>query len=82
MKLKFSVFSALAITILVAFSSCTKTYTCHCVINYTNAPGLPSSTYSEYNITDTKGNAQSTCREASGVYHKNNTYSVDSCYLY
>ena len=82
MKFKFSIFAALVFTVLAASSSCTKTYICHCVINYTNAPGLPASTYTEYNITDTKGNAQSSCREASGVYHNNNTYSVDSCYLY
>ena len=62
--------------------SCTKSYTCHCVISYTNAPGLPDSLTKEYNITDTKGNAETACRNESGIYHINNIYSIEDCYLY
>jgi len=67
---------------IVLLFSCTKTYTCHCLLTHTSAPGLPDTTYNEFNITDTKGNAQNLCRQKSGVFYNNWIYTIDSCYLY
>ena len=67
---------------IMSMSSCVKTYICHCDLAYTNSPGLPDSTSTEFNITDTKANAQTNCRKQSGVYYNNYIYSVETCYLY
>lgn len=82
MKNCLSVFTLTVFLGLFLFSSCIKKYTCHCAISYSNAPGLPDSTYTEYDITDTKDNARSKCQAQSGNYTNNYIKTVENCYLY
>jgi len=71
-----------AVAVITSVSSCTRTYICHCNLNYSGAPGLPTNTFKEFDITDTKSNAQSKCKAESGNYVNNYITTVDSCYLY
>ncbi len=81
-KSRFGLAAALVVAVVMSSSSCVKTYICHCDIAYSAKPGLPDSTSSEFNITDTKGNAETQCRAQTKVYYKNATYTVENCYLY
>ncbi len=67
---------------IIAMSSCTKNYTCHCDIKYSGTPGLPDSTSKEYSITDTKSQAKTKCQNESGTYDNNGIHTVENCYLY
>ena len=83
MKLRPSLaLSILSLLCIIGAASCTKTYICHCDIKYTGVPGLPDSTSKEFNITDTKSNASSTCSKQSQTYVNNYITSVENCYLY
>jgi len=77
-----SIVLALGIAVVFVAGSCTRSYICHCNIAYSGTPGLPDTTFKEYNITDTKSNAQSQCKAESGTYDNNYIHTVDSCYLY
>ena len=67
---------------IMTTSSCVKKYICHCSLAYSGAPGLPDTTYQEYDITDTKDNANSQCKTQSKVYYNNYIYTVETYYLY
>ena len=82
MKLSRFLFLALAIAGIITSTSCTKKYICHCNINYSGAPGLPDSTFKEYDITDTKDKAKRKGEGESGTHTNNFIPSVKTCYLY
>ncbi|MFT4060752.1 MAG: hypothetical protein QM642_00175 [Edaphocola sp.] len=70
------------LTTIIAASSCTREFTCQCVISYSGAPGLPDTTIREYSITDTKKNARSACQANSGTYVKDGITTVEDCDLF
>ena len=72
----------LAVAGVISVSSCHRKYICHCNIVYSGVPGLPDSTSKEFDITDTKSDADSKCKAESGTYVNNNITSVETCYLY
>jgi hypothetical protein len=82
MKLHIRVSLVVAFSALVLSSSCIRSYTCHCNLAYSNAPGLPDSSFKEFSISDTKTGAQDTCAKQSGTYYNNNITTVENCYLY
>ncbi len=63
-------------------SSCTKKYTCQCSIKYSGAPGLPDSTTNEYEIIDSKKNAEKLCKDESFEKEENGIKVVETCKLY
>lgn len=73
------VFSVLA---LVLGASCTRKYTCQCTMTYTGKPGLPQGETREYSITDTKKNAQNSCRANSRTYDDGGIHTVENCDLF
>lgn len=81
MKLRSSLLLVFAVAALWLMNSCTKKYVCHCNIQYTGAPGLPDSSYVEYDITDTKDGATSKCKGESGTFDNNGIHTVESCIL-
>lgn len=82
MKLRPTILLAIAFISMMSYTSCVKKYICHCDIKYSGYPGLPDSTTQEFDVTDTKDNAKSTCEKESGNHVNNNVTSVESCYLY
>ncbi len=82
MKFRSTILLVLAVAGSVYMTSCTKSYSCHCNIVYSGSPGLPDSTSQEYDITDSKSNAQSKCKAESGTYDNNGVHTVETCYLY
>ncbi len=75
-------FPALVFAGLLSVSSCVKSYTCHCDIKYSGYPGLPDSTFKEYDIKDTKSSAKSKCEAESATFDNNGIHTVETCYLY
>jgi hypothetical protein len=73
---------ALVFAGLCSISSCVKSYTCHCDFKYTGAPGLPDSSYNEYDIKDTKSSAKSKCENQSGTFDNNGIHTVETCELH
>ena len=82
MKVWGSILAVITFCVVFLMSSCTKTYICHCDVTYNSSPGVPDTTYKEFNITDTKGNAQSICNKQTNTYNQNNIYTIENCYLY
>lgn len=82
MKLRFSQVVAIAFVVMVGFSSCTREYTCQCVIKYTGQPGLPDSVIREYPVKDTKKKAQSVCEGNSGTYQTGDITTTETCKLW
>ena len=84
MKFRTTLLLSVAVTGLVAMSSCTKSYTCHCLIKYSGYPGLPDSVVKEYTIIDSKSGATSKCTAESGTYSNTDKtiHTVENCYLY
>jgi len=77
--------SALACVVLLG--SCTREYTCVCVIEYSGQPALPKNDTLEYSVTDKKDAAKSLCEKNSGTYDTDdygNTkiHAVETCHLY
>ncbi|MCW3122519.1 MAG: hypothetical protein JWQ38_2011 [Flavipsychrobacter sp.] len=66
----------------IAMSSCVKKYTCHCVITYSGAPGLPDSTVEEYDVQAKKTDAETRCKGESGTFDNGSVHTVETCYLY
>lgn len=73
---------ALVLAGLLSVSSCVKSYTCHCDIKYSGYPGLPDSTFKEYDVKDTKSEAKKKCEAESFTGDKNGIHTVETCYLY
>lgn len=67
---------------LVMLNSCTKKYICHCSIQYSGTPGLPDSTFQEYDIIDNKAGATAKCKAESKTADNNGIHTVENCYLY
>ena len=84
MKKIFTFCSALTLAGLFLFgnSSCTREYTCQCIMSYSGVPGLPDSTTREYTIQDTKKKAQDLCRGNSKVYQEGNITTREECDLW
>lgn len=82
MRLGSSVVLVLTIAGVLAMSSCTKKYTCQCVIKYSGAPGLPDSVVTEFEIIDKKKAATATCKEESYEHNENGIKIVETCKLY
>lgn len=66
----------------IAFSSCTREYTCQCTITYTGQPGLPEPDMREYKVKDTKKNAVSKCEGNSETSEINGITTVEDCKLW
>lgn len=77
-----SVLLLLAISGIVLLNSCTKKYTCQCSIKYSGTPGLPDSTANEYEIINSKTNAEKICKDASFEKEQNGIKVVETCKLY
>ena len=82
MKFRSSILLIMALTGIVLMSSCVQKYSCHCVIKYTGAPGLPDSTMQEYEITDSKSGATSKCKSESYTHDANGIHTVETCVIY
>jgi hypothetical protein len=82
MKFRNLLLLATASLFILGSTSCYKKYTCRCKQRFSGYAGLPDSTYKEYEITDTKENAKSSCQGESNNYNNNYIKTVDSCYLY
>ena len=82
MKLRLGSMVALCFITMFGMSACVKDYICQCQISYTGQPGLPDTTIKEYNITDTKKKAKSTCESNSSASDRNGIHTVVNCYLY
>ena len=82
MKFRPSLIVVMALAGCIATTSCNKKYTCHCDMTYTGMPGLPDSTFKEYDIVDSKSGAKSKCQAESGSYDNNGIHTDESCYLY
>lgn len=67
---------------IVGASSCTKEYTCQCLIKYSGVAGMPDSTVNEYQIRDTKKNAKSICESNSATFEKDNVKTEEICKLF
>lgn len=63
-------------------SSCTREYTCQCVMSYSGAPGLPDSTTRAYTIQDSRKKAEDLCRGNSKVYQQGNITTHEDCDLW
>jgi hypothetical protein len=72
----------LAISGTLLLNSCTKKYTCQCSIKYSGMPGLPDSTVNEYEIINSKANAEKICKDASFEKEQNGIKVVETCKLY
>jgi hypothetical protein len=81
MRSRLFLFLSLAVMAIISLASCTKNYTCHCTMKYSNYPGLPDSSFQEFTITDNKGGAKSKCEAKSGKYTNNNISTLENCYL-
>ncbi len=78
-----SFFTALAaLFILFSATSCTREYTCQCTITSTGQPGLPAPTTRDYPITDTKKNAESSCKAKSNTFNSGGITTVEDCDLF
>ena len=76
MKFRTFILLAVAITGFITMSSCTKNYTCQCSIIYSGYPGLPDSSTTSFQITNTKASAKSTCSAQSGTYSNTDNNGV------
>lgn len=78
-----SLFIALsAFVLLLSVSSCTREYTCQCKMTYSGAPGLPQGQVREYPITDSKKNAESSCKNSSKTYDAGGIHTIEECDLF
>lgn len=82
MKFRTQLLLIVALLALAGMNSCTKKYTCHCNIHYTGVPGMPDSTFNEYDIRDTKGKAEDLCKKNSATFDNAGVHTVEECYLY
>ncbi len=82
MKQRFSLIAVLAVFMVVGMSSCVRDYICHCEVKYEGYPGLPDSSYNEYNIRDKKEEAKTLCEANSATYELNGIKTTENCYLY
>lgn len=82
MKRRLSLIAVLAVFMVVALSSCTRDYICQCKVKYEGYPGLPDSSYIEYNIRDKKETAKSLCEGTSATYELNGIKTTETCFLY
>lgn len=82
MKLRSGLLTGLVLLLIVGASSCTKDFICQCEIAYSGAPGLPDTLINEYELTDTKKNAQQACEEGSSESEEDGIKTVETCKLY
>ncbi|MES2702510.1 MAG: hypothetical protein V4649_07720 [Bacteroidota bacterium] len=82
MKFRTILLLAVLFAAFLATSSCVKKYTCHCDITYSGAPGLPDSTFQEFDITDAKAAAKSKCEDETYEHEENGIKTKEECYLY
>lgn len=73
---------ALVVAGSVSMVSCTKKYTCRCVIKYSGYPGMPDSVVNEYDITNSKTEAKSKCEKMSVSVDRNGVHTQETCILY
>ena len=71
-----------AVAVTVAFSACTREYTCQCKISYSGQPGLPADSTLSYPVRDTKSKAKSICEGNSTTADQNGIHTVEACSLY
>lgn len=73
----------LFVFVIGIMSSCTREYTCQCVVKYTgNPPGIPDSAMHEFAIRDTKKEAKSKCEANSTTVSQDNVTMTEKCQLY
>ncbi len=82
MKLRSTVLLFVAVLSVLSVSSCVKKYTCRCLVKYSGAPGLPDSTYNEYEVYNNKKGAESVCKEASFTKEQDGITLTETCKLY
>lgn len=82
MKLRPGLFIALVSVFLLTFTSCVKDYICECEISYSGKPNLPDTVINRYEITDSKKNAETLCRDNSGEYENDGIKTIEDCELY
>lgn len=68
--------------LIISAGSCTREYTCQCVMTYSGSPGLPDSTVRDYTIRDTKNNARDLCQGNSKVYQEGTIVTHEDCDLW
>lgn len=73
---------ALSAVVLLTATSCTREYVCQCKMIYSGAPGLPNGEVREYPITDSKKNAESSCKASSKEYDKDGIHTIEECDLF
>lgn len=72
----------LVVTALLFSTSCTREYVCQCEIVYSGKPGLPDPRVNEYDIRDTRENAQRICEQNSYVNEVEGIKTEETCLLY
>jgi len=75
-------FSAALFLSLFGAQSCTREFTCQCVIKYSGQPGLPDSVIREYPIRDRKGTAEDLCSANSNTSVNNGIRTEETCELF
>lgn len=82
MKFRSYLFFAVAVLGLLSMNSCVKQYNCRCSTYYSGTPGLPDSTWQDYQIYDSKSNAKSMCEKQSATYDNGGIHTTISCVLF
>ena len=82
MKLRPAQWLVLLFIGMIGMSSCVRSYVCQCQIKYTGQPGLPDTLIRQYDIKDTKKNAQSACQANSKTFDNNGIHTEETCDLY
>lgn len=81
MKLRPGLLMALIFITVFGLTSCTRDFICECEIAYSGKPGLPDTLVNQYDITDTKANAEKLCEENSSVSEEDGVITVETCKL-
>lgn len=82
MRNRYSTMLIATVALVFGLTSCTKKYTCQCVISYSGSPGLPDTTVNEYDVYNSKKGAEKVCEEASYEKTENGVKIVETCKLF
>ena len=82
MKLRPGLLLAFAFVFMTTMTSCVRDYICQCEITYTGHPALPDNKIREYDIKDSKKNAEKICTENSGQWEHGEIVTREECILF
>lgn len=82
MKLRPGLLVAFLFITVFGLTSCVRDFICQCEVAYSGKPGLPDTLTREYDITDSKKNAETLCKQNSSETEKEGIKTVETCDLY